>query len=64
MTAWSLDQARKTYSMPHWSEGYFDIDGAGRVIVRPRADGPAIALADVVDTARAGGAKLPLLVRF
>src|SRR6478736_485387 len=64
MTAWSLDQARKTYSMPHWSEGYFDIDGGGRVVVRRRADGPAIALADVVDAARANGAKLPLLVRF
>ena len=64
MTAWSLDQARKTYSMPHWSEGYFDIDAAGRVVVLPRANGPAIALADVVDAARAGGAKLPLLMRF
>src|SRR5512133_1119138 len=64
MTAWSLDQARKTYSMAHWSEGYFDIDADGRVVVRPRADAPAIALDDVVDAARATGAKLPLLVRF
>lgn len=65
MTDWSLDQARKTYSIPHWSEGYFDIDQAGRIEVRPRgADGPAIALPEVVDAARAKGAKLPLLVRF
>jgi arginine decarboxylase len=65
MTAWSPDQARKTYSIPHWSEGYFDIDGAGRVSVHPRgAQGPAIALPEVVDAARANGAKLPLLVRF
>jgi arginine decarboxylase len=65
MTAWSPDQARKTYSIPHWSEGYFDVDAAGRVSVHPRgAQGPAIALPDVVDAARANGAKLPLLVRF
>ena len=65
MTAWSPDQARKTYSIPHWSEGYFDVDAAGRVVVRPRgAQGPAIALPDVVDAARANGARLPLLVRF
>ena len=65
MTAWSLDQARKTYSIPHWSEGYFDVDTAGRISVRPRgANGPAIALPDVVDAARANGANLPLLVRF
>ncbi len=65
MADWSIDQARKTYSIPHWSEGYFDVDGAGRVTVRPRgANGPAVALPEVVDQARANGAKLPLLVRF
>jgi len=65
MTAWSLDLARKTYSIPHWSEGYFDVDAAGRIAVRPRGErGPAIALPDVVDAARAAGARLPLLVRF
>ena len=65
MTGWSVDQARKTYSIPHWSEGYYDVDAAGRVTVLPRgAQGPAIALADVVDQAKANGAKLPLLVRF
>lgn len=63
--SWSLDQARKTYSIPHWSEGYFDVDAAGRVVVAPKgAQGPAIPLPDVVDAARAQGAKLPLLVRF
>ena len=65
MTAWSPDQARKTYSIPHWSEGYFDVDAAGRVVVSPKgAHGPAIPLPEVVDAARAQGAKLPLLVRF
>jgi len=65
MPVWSVDQARKTYSIPHWAEGYFDIDGAGRITVRPRGEkGPDIALAEVVDKAKANGAKLPLLVRF
>ncbi len=65
MTAWSIDHARKTYSIPHWSEGYFDVDAAGRIVVAPKgAQGPSIALPEVVDAARANGAKLPLLVRF
>ena len=43
--SWSLDQARKTYSIPHWSEGYFDVDAAGRVVVSPKgAHGPVIPL--------------------
>jgi arginine decarboxylase len=65
MTDWSLDLARKTYSVPHWSEGYFDVNAAGQVVVRPKgAAGPTIALPGVVDSAMAMGAKLPMLVRF
>ena len=65
MTAWSIDHARKTYSIPHWSEGYFDVDGDGRVVVRPLGGaGAAIPLPEIVDKALARGAKLPLLVRF
>ncbi|GHD72846.1 biosynthetic arginine decarboxylase [Luteimonas padinae] len=65
MSAWSIDQARKTYSIPHWASGYFDVDAAGRMVVRPQgAGGPAIALADVVDDALGQGANMPMLVRF
>ena len=65
MSDWSADQARKTYSIPHWADGFFDVDAAGRVTVRPQgAAGPAIVLPEVVDSARAAGAKLPLLLRF
>ena len=32
MSDWSLDLARKTYSIPHWSEGYFEVDSAGRIL--------------------------------
>ncbi len=65
MTDWSLDLARKTYSVPHWSEGYFDVNAAGQVVVRPKgAAGPTISLPEVVDSAMAMGAKLPVLVRF
>ena len=65
MTDWSPQLARQTYSVPYWSEGYYDVDDGGRVVVRPRGDaGPSVALAEVVERARGNGAKLPLLVRF
>ncbi len=65
MTAWSTDHARKTYSIPHWAEGYFDVDDGGRIVVSPRGDrGATIPLPDVVDAALERGANLPLLVRF
>jgi len=65
MTDWSLDLARKTYSIPHWADGYFDVDVQGRITVRPKGlAGPVVTLPEVVDTAMAQGAKLPMLVRF
>ena len=62
---WNVDAARAQYAIPHWGEGYFDVDGRGRLTVRPRGgDGPALALPEIVDAARARGSRLPLLVRF
>ncbi|HET7593538.1 MAG TPA: biosynthetic arginine decarboxylase [Rhodanobacteraceae bacterium] len=63
--AWTLDDARETYSVAHWSDGYVDIDGDGRTVMRPcGAHGPAIALEDAVARARGMGLRLPLLLRF
>ena len=58
-------RARARTPIAHWGEGYFDVDAAGRLIVRPRgADGPALALPEIVERACAKGSRLPLLVRF
>jgi arginine decarboxylase len=65
MSAWSLDRARHTYSMPYWSEGYFDVDAGGNMCVLPRgAGGPSLPLPEIVDECVAAGLKLPLLLRF
>ncbi len=65
MSAWTIQDARRTFSIAHWGEGYFDIDAQGRVTVRPHgAGGPDIALPEAVDAALAEGMKLPLLLRF
>ncbi len=65
MTGWSIERARHTYSIAHWSSGYFDVAMDGRVVARVGgASAPSIALADVAAAAEARGLKLPLLVRF
>jgi len=62
---WSIERARHTYSIPHWSEGYVDVGAHGLAVAQPRGPGgPQVALAEVVDAALARGLKLPLLVRF
>ena len=40
MSGWNIDRARRTYSIAHWGEGYFDVDVRGDLVVRPR-EGPA-----------------------
>lgn len=65
MSSWTIDDARRTYSVPHWSEGYVDIDHGGRLMVQPRGvDGPALALPEIVAAAQRQGLRIPLLLRF
>ena len=59
---WSIADARRTWSIANWGEGYFDIGEDGALRVRPRReDGPEIRLPDVVAAAQAQGSRLPLL---
>lgn len=63
--SWSIDDARRTYAIGNWGEGYFDIGAGGSVCVRPRGEGgPQLDLAELVEAARARGSRLPLLMRF
>jgi len=62
---WTIDAARHIYAIPHWSDGYVDVDAAGNLLMRPRgAAGPALSLPAIVERARAEGLRLPLLLRF
>jgi arginine decarboxylase len=64
-TSWTTDDARHTYAIANWGEGYFDVGADGAILVKPRAaDGPALNLPGIVADARARGSRLPLLVRF
>ncbi|TAL74867.1 MAG: biosynthetic arginine decarboxylase [Rhodanobacter sp.] len=62
---WSVAAARHAYAVPHWGDGYVDIDAAGDIVLRPRGEhGPALSLPAIVERARGEGLRLPLLVRF
>ncbi len=64
-TSWNRQQARRTYAIEHWGEGYFDIDEHGGVMVQPAGPSAAwVRLDAVIDEARRAGMHLPLLLRF
>jgi arginine decarboxylase len=65
MSAWSVEHAKQLYSLPYWSEGYFDVDVKGRVCAQPQGEnGSSLPLPELIAQACADGVKLPLLLRF
>ena len=62
---WTVADSRSVYGIRHWGAGYFAINEAGRVEVRP--NGPQSAPIDLYEQLgqlRKSGLSLPLLVRF
>lgn len=66
MINWNIQRAREVYSIAHWSAGYFDVNEAGRLVMRP--DGtpnhPGVDLYDLTGELMQQGLTLPVLVRF
>ncbi|MBV8659229.1 MAG: arginine decarboxylase [Burkholderiales bacterium] len=63
--SWSVAQSRAVYGIRHWGAGYFDINDAGHVLVRPHhSGGKALDLNELVAQLRQAGLALPLIVRF
>lgn len=64
MSNWTIDDARRTYNIAHWSSGYFDINAQGNICVRAGRDAEAsLDLKAIVDEATQT-LTLPLLLRF
>ena len=63
---WTFQQAKDTYGIEHWGDGYFDISPAGRVVAYPARDAAAgaVDLYEVAQAIHGEGLSLPVLVRF
>jgi len=66
MTDWSIENARQTYCLPQWGEGYVDVSRQGHLLVRPYRDAVKgeIDLKKLVKEIEAQQITLPVLVRF
>ncbi len=61
---WSREELENAYHIAKWSDGYFDIDSDGRLIVRPNKGQYAIPLVEVVREMKELGVGLPAVIRF
>jgi arginine decarboxylase len=65
MSDWSIQQARASYNIPYWGNGYYDINAEGRLFAYPERDpGRGIDLLELVERVHAEGLTLPILLRF
>src|SRR3954468_18977169 len=62
---WDVEAAISTYNVDGWGTGYYTVNGAGNVEVRPLQEkGGSIDILDVVNEARERGLGFPLVIRF
>ncbi len=62
---WSIDDSLDLYQVPAWSKGYFSINAAGHVVVRPDTTARhEIDLHEVVQGLSARDLRTPVVVRF
>src|SRR5215212_3215022 len=63
---WTIASARSLYNIDGWGIGFFDINEAGHVVVRPdrERDGRELDLFDLANDLEQQGVGLPLLLRF
>lgn len=66
MTQSTIQLARDIYNIQHWGGGYFDVNEAGRLVVRPDRNGACagIDLYELAAQVQQSGLTLPVLVRF
>ena len=62
---WRIEDSLDLYNVPAWGKGYFSINDAGHVVVRPDPQGTnAIDLFEVVEGLKARDLTTPVVVRF
>src|SRR5471032_2768633 len=62
---WSIEDALELYNVPAWSSGYFSINAAGHVVVRPDTTAAhEIDLLEVVQGLKERDLSAPVVVRF
>jgi arginine decarboxylase len=62
---WTIAQSAQTYNIDLWGDGYFSINAAGHVCVKPSADKEmALDLYEIAQSLNDKNLSLPVLVRF
>ena len=64
--SWDIEQARVHYNLPYWSDGYFDLNDKGNLVVKPDKNRPELQfeLTEICTALQKKGFQMPALLRF
>lgn len=61
---WKVEDSAQLYQVDAWGSGYFGVNAAGHVVVRPDQTGREIDLLEVVEGLKARDLTAPVVIRF
>ena len=63
---WNIDQAKSTYGIDNWGNGYFDVNQQGEVVIKNpfNSDQSGLSLMDVISGLRDRDLHMPALLRI
>lgn len=64
MSSWSIKKAREVYSIPNWSDGFFDINEKGQLIFHDKDNKKSASFDKIVAAVHKAGLQMPVLARF
>lgn len=64
MRKWKIEDSAELYNINGWGLDYFSVNEKGHVTVKPKADGPAIDLKELMDELQIHDVPAPVLLRF
>jgi arginine decarboxylase len=64
--SWTVEKSKELYNINGWGAGFFDVNAAGHVVVRPDLDHPEheLDLYELASDLEEQGVQLPVLLRF
>ncbi len=64
MSKWNFINSQTLYNIKHWSEGYFNINKEGELVVSPSQDDTTLSLYKLAQDLKSQGLSFPILLRF
>ena len=62
--SWTRDDAEKTYHVTKWSDGFFDINNNGNLVINTKSCNKDVELIEIIKEIKAMGITMPSVIRF